>query len=188
LPVIEERFRAAFQAEEELDRQHQYRTSEVREVERWRNIVSNVLTDVANPQACFRELFKHFARPASWKCNPDAQLVLGTLRGRRVPLAIASNYDHRLRSVVAGTPAWRGLGLVISSEVGWRKPAAQFFLALCQTLGAQPPEVLYIGDDLTNDYGGAGRAGLQRVLFDPRGRGIVPNRIASLLEILELLA
>ena len=80
---------------------------------------------------------------------------------------MASNYDQRLRSVAAGFPALQPLQLVISSEVGWRKPAPQFFAAMCRSVQAPADKVLHVGDDVGNDYDGAVTAGLQARLYDP---------------------
>jgi putative hydrolase of the HAD superfamily len=46
--------------------------------------------------------------------------------------------------------------------------------------------VLFVGDDLGNDYEGATAAGLPALLLDPQGRyPHVPHRIASLAELVE---
>lgn len=180
------RFAAAFQREEEFDRRHGLRTSEERETRRWRNIVAFALDDAARPEQCFQELFEHFARPESWRCPPEAAGVLNHLHQRGYTLGLASNYDGRLRRVLAGRPELERLRhLVISAEVGWRKPAAEFFQALTRVAGGPADAVLYVGDDLDNDYHAARAAGMQAVLFDPRGR--VPtadDRIARLDELL----
>jgi putative hydrolase of the HAD superfamily len=81
-------------------------------------------------------------------------------------LGLASNFDARLRRVVAGIPALRPIKhLVISSEVGWKKPASGFFAALAARIALPPAEILFVGDDLANDYYGARSAGLQPVLL-----------------------
>jgi putative hydrolase of the HAD superfamily len=166
---IAARFRTAFRAEEDWDRQHGWRTSEGREHERWRRIVGAVLDDVDDPAGCFGELFDHFARPGAWRCGPEVGPVLAAVAGGGVGLAVASNYDRRLWAVAAGLPDLRPIErLVISSEVGWRKPAAEFFAALVQGLGCSPEEVLHVGDDPVNDYDGARAAGLRAALVDPR--------------------
>jgi putative hydrolase of the HAD superfamily len=165
------RFKAAFDREEAIDRANGLQTSEVREVERWRRIVGEVVDDVAAPDACFRELFEHFSRPDAWSCEADAAWTINVLARRGYALGMASNYDRRLRSVVAGFPQLAPLQrLIISSEVGWRKPAPQFFLALSQALDLPVPSILYVGDDPANDYDGARAAGLRSVLFDPEAK------------------
>ena len=102
LAEIGQRFRAAFKREEEYDLRNGLRTYEGREERRWRHIVAAVLHDVCDGEACFRELFEYFSRPQAWKCAPDAGSTLAELARRGYRLGMASNYDHRLRSVVAG--------------------------------------------------------------------------------------
>jgi putative hydrolase of the HAD superfamily len=164
------RFRAAFAREEALDLANGLRTSEERERRRWRHIVAAVLPDVCDGERCFEELFAHFARPDAWRCDPQAAAVVAELERRGYVLGMASNYDSRLRAVAGGLPELRPLRhLVISSEVGWRKPAPEFFAALCQRTGLSPDEILLVGDDRVNDYEGATAAGLRAVLVGEGG-------------------
>jgi putative hydrolase of the HAD superfamily len=163
---ITERFRAAFQREEVIDRANGWRTSEVREIARWRRIVGTVLDDVVDAVGCFQELFDHFSRPESWRCDAALAVILPGLAARGYKLGIASNYDQRLRCVLSGLPALAPLDhLVISAEVGWRKPAPQFFAALCAQVHLHPQEILLIGNDPANDYDGARAAGLNAMLI-----------------------
>src|SRR5262249_54221944 len=79
---------------------------------------------------------------------------------------VASNFDHRLHAVLAAHDApWDAV--IASSEVGWRKPAAGFFHAVCERLSLKPNQVLYVGDDRSNDYEGAINAGVRALLYDP---------------------
>jgi putative hydrolase of the HAD superfamily len=169
---IPARFRQAFARQEEIDRLAGLQTSEQREVQRWRQIVTQVLDDVVDSETCFRELFDHFSDPSAWRCEAEIGLVLAELASRGYALGLASNYDRRLRRVVAGLPILTRLErLIISSEVGWRKPAPEFFAAVAQTFGLPTSQILYVGDDLTNDYEGARAAGLHAVLYDPQCAG-----------------
>jgi putative hydrolase of the HAD superfamily len=180
---IGQRFAAAFEKQETLDRQHGWKTSEARERERWRDIVAEVLDDVRNAAACFAELYEHFARPDAWNCEPGAAELLASLQREGYVLALASNYDHRLHAVLAGlTPLQSIQHVLISSEIGWRKPARGFFEALIRQAGATAEQILYVGDDRINDYDGARAAGLQAVLLDPTGRG-APGTIRALGEL-----
>jgi putative hydrolase of the HAD superfamily len=184
---ITSRFRAAFVWEEEEDLRHGLRTSEEREARRWRRIVAAVLDDVTDPEGCFQDLFAHFARPEAWRCVAGAGPLLRELLHRGYELGLASNYDSRLRGVAAGLPELRPVRhLVISSEVGWRKPAGEFFTALCRVAALPPEQVALVGDDRANDHEGARAAGLRPVLFDPRGRHpeLVP-RITRLGDLLD---
>jgi putative hydrolase of the HAD superfamily len=183
------RFAAAFARREEHDRAAGLRTSEQREVRRWREIVAEVLPDVSQPDRCFQELYQHFARPAAWRCAPETTAVLQALSGRGLSLALASNYDCRLRRVVAGLPELAlARHLIISSEVGWRKPAPEFFAAVGRVVGEPAGRILFVGDDRANDYDGARAAGLHALLLDPGGResgGL--QRITRLSELLNAI-
>lgn len=186
---ITDRFRAAFRKEEEADRLAGFRTSGQREISRWRHIVGRALDDIADPEACFQELFSWFSRPDAWRVEPETGHVLGALASRNFTLGIASNYDRRLYSVIDGkrelTPA--SDIVVVSAEIGWRKPAPEFFEALCRAVSCQPSEVLYVGDDRSNDYDGACRAGLKGLLFDPRDRQR-DSGVATIRDFRELLS
>jgi putative hydrolase of the HAD superfamily len=171
IDTIRTRFRSVFRAEEERDRATGWRTNPTREIERWRRIVAAVLDDVTDPEACFRELWDHFSRPTAWRCLPDAGPVLVELWRRGLAVGLASNFDSRLRTVVAGLPELATMGpIVVSAEVGWRKPAPEFFAAVVRAFGCAPGEVLLVGDDSENDYAGATAAGLRAVLLGPAGR------------------
>jgi len=171
LDEIRRRFRAAFTRQEAIDAAVGLATGETREREQWRAIVAEVLDDVGDPVACFTDLYDHFARPDAWACDPDAGELLARLQRDSYALAVASNFDQRLRGVVAGLPPLAPIRhFAISSEIGWRKPAAQFFTALADMLGLPAAEILLVGDDLGNDFEGGRRAGLAVVLLDPAGR------------------
>jgi putative hydrolase of the HAD superfamily len=185
-PLVCRRFAAAFAEQEALDERSGHRTSEAREYERWQAIVAAALGDVRDPGGCFRALYDHFARPGSWRVEPGAGEVLRALRRAGYAVGVASNFDRRLRGVLGGlaelpTP----LPLVISSEVGWKKPAAGFFRGLCEVAGYAPSQILFVGDDVTNDHAGARSCGLPALLLDPAGRSPLPpeERIASLAEL-----
>ncbi len=189
LADIQKRFLLAFEHEEAADFDNGLRTSEEREIERWRNIVWRVLDDVRDPEACFQELYHHFSRPEAWRCDTEAHYVLKELSKRGYVVGMASNYDRRLKNVVAGIPALQPLRhLVISSEVGWRKPEIAFFDAVCRMAEVHATEMLFVGDDVGNDYQGATNAGLGAILFDPFGKhkGFAKRQVKQLSDLLAL--
>lgn len=181
LPIeqLRARYQAAFRQEEERDRQQQWLTSEERERDRWRAIVAATLAGVPDVDACFERLWHHFAQPLAWQVPSEAEPLLITLHRLGYSLGLASNFDQRLFHVVQGQPALALLreAVIISSQVGFRKPSPRFFAAL-------GPESLYVGDDISNDYEGAKSAGLPAILFDPQDRSPqIPHRILSLAEL-----
>ena len=113
-------------------------------------------------------------------------LAVGAL-GAGLTLGLASNFDRRLRRVLAGHPELAAAGhLAISSEIGWRKPGLEFFTALCTGIELPPEKVLLVGDDVINDYEGARNAGLEAILLDSEGEAHSAQRtcIQQLRELL----
>lgn len=181
---IEGRFRAAFRRQEEIDHVGQQRTSEERELRRWQEIVREVFMDVADTSAAFAELWRHFAQSTSWKCYDDVEPCLEALNRLGLRLGIASNFDRRLHGIAAGlSPLPRCEALAISSEVGWRKPAPEFFAALIKQAGCPAEEIVLVGDDWENDIVGGQQAGLQTVFLDRRGITQHKDLIRSLTEL-----
>jgi putative hydrolase of the HAD superfamily len=179
------RFGAAFAQQDRLDEQAGWRTCETRERQRWRDIVAQVLDDVADPVGCFDALFAAFAQPDVWTCDLDAAEVLAHFHRRGIRQVLASNFDGRLHAVIAAMPALSVLDpIVISSEIGWRKPAPAFFTHLIQLLQLPPDDILYVGDDRGNDFEPARQAGMKSVLLDPKARHLdVADRLGRLADL-----
>lgn len=184
---IADRFRRAYSIQESLDRQQHWQTSETRERDRWRQIVFQTVGPIDDREACFEELFERFAEPASWTLDPDAPAIFAQLLSQGVQIAIASNFDGRLHRVLdgLGQPAHK-IPRILSSEVGYRKPSLQFFQAVVAKVGLAPSEILYVGDDWSNDYLGATAAGLRALYLDRLGSvpSITMPRIHRLREVL----
>lgn len=167
IPVetVRERFHAAFRREEDRDRAAGWRTDATREEARWRAIVAATLFEVADQDRCFVTLWDYFADPRSWRVLPELLPTIEACSARRLPIGVASNFDGRLRAVLAGQPGLpRDLRLIISSEVGWRKPAKPFFDAVAGIMECPPDQILMVGDDAENDIAGARASGLQAML------------------------
>ena len=193
LETIARRFDCAFQKQEAIDRQKNWVTSEKRERQRWRDIVGEVLDDIVDRDGCFESLYSHFAKPAAWRCEPGTEVLFEELLGRGYRLGLASNFDERLDGLIRDLlPHWGNHKdvdfpvSVVSFAVGYRKPAADFFQIMCRRVGLEAAHVLHVGDDPENDYRGAQAAGLQAILFDPRGRHehFSGERIGALHEVL----
>lgn len=185
LSVVRARFHQIFLHDETNESRGPLVTDEATELQRWRRIVGNVLPELPDTDRAFWELWEHFGGPGAWACFDDVGPALATFRESGFLVRIASNFDGRLRRVVAGL---RGLSdhagsLLISSEVGFRKPHAAFYRAVCNDLGLEPGRVLFVGDDLENDVLGAARAGLRSVLLDRRGR----HREAAVVRVGDLV-
>lgn len=186
---IHRRFTPAFSRQDQIDTQAGWRTSEAREIERWRAIVAEVLDDVPDSAACFTALFDAFGNATAWSCADNAADLLVGMQRRGIRQAMASNFDRRLRAVIEPMPIAAYLDpVIISSEVGWRKPAAAFFAHVAESLRLSAESILFAGDDLGNDYDAARAAGMRAVLFDPLGKHLdVANRLEKLSDLSEFV-
>lgn len=190
---VARRLREAFAVEERLDAADALgRTDEARELRRWRNIVTRVFaaSDAAaacldvdgpdvdcqvtdgpesdGPERLFDELWRYFAAPDAWRLREEVveRLRRDAAAGRTV--GVASNFDARLVAVVRHwLPVVPAENIFVSSLLGRRKPAVEFF-RLCEArLALRPEQLLLVGDDRRNDYDGARSAGWHAELVSP---------------------
>ncbi|MEX2430619.1 MAG: HAD-IA family hydrolase, partial [Dehalococcoidia bacterium] len=109
---------------------------------------------------------------------PDASPALAQLKGL-CPLAVLSNADDRFLLGTIKHNGWE-FDTVVSSEAARAyKPDPRIFLALCDTTGVAPEQVLYVGDSPYDDVHGAALAGMRTALVrreQPASeqRGILP--------------
>jgi HAD superfamily hydrolase (TIGR01549 family) len=122
--------------------------------------------------------------------------------GQNVQLALCSNFTHaETAEAVLEQAGLRPLldAEVISERIGWRKPRPEIFEATLALLGAEPGEVMHVGDNLDADVRGAGELGIRTVwvtrrVKDPeavleRHKGPPPEHVvADLAELPALLA
>jgi FMN phosphatase YigB (HAD superfamily) len=104
--------------------------------------------------------------------------VLAALR-RRVRLAVCSNFSHAptARAILARAGLAGALdAVVISHEVGLRKPRREPFEATLAALDVRPEEALHVGDDLAADVRGAAALGMRTVWLTRRVRDPVAAR------------
>jgi putative hydrolase of the HAD superfamily len=101
--------------------------------------------------------------------------------GRRASLALCSNFSHAptARRVLEDAGMRHQLdAIVVSEEVGIRKPRGEIFQAVLEALGVEPGEALHVGDSLRADVAGAAFAGIRTVWLTRR----VPDPERSLAE------
>jgi HAD superfamily hydrolase (TIGR01549 family) len=78
-------------------------------------------------------------------------------------LGLFSNFDHapplRQRLARDGLVDWLD-PIVVSAELGWRKPGKEAFRKALELAGERPERILFVGDSLSDDVGGACAAGI----------------------------
>lgn len=165
----------------------------------WRDITRRIY-DRLPPLAAvpfedwFQALYRRFGEPSVWRFYDDVETILRDLRARGLKIGVVSNWDTRLKTICDG------LGLtplvdfiVISAEVGVRKPDPGIFRVALDRAGVLPEEAIHVGDLPEEDAEGARRAGVRPVLIDRKKRitpaGVPADvaRVTSLSELIPLL-
>ena len=170
--VIQQRFKAAWRRQEAIDAAAvpAFATSRAREAERWQAIVDDVFEGAAPAAAIFADLWEHFGQLEAWQPLAHGRDLVRLAVDAGVTVALASNFDERLLAIAERLEPLSWVPHVFaSSEIGWRKPAPEFFRWIEQRLGCRPAEVLLVGDDPELDVAAARRAGWRSL--DVAGRG-----------------
>jgi putative hydrolase of the HAD superfamily len=112
-------------------------------------------------------------REAAWAAFPDAEPALRKLApDHRLGIVSNSSIDHQRRKLDSiGLLTYFGDRLICSDQHGEAKPVPSIFLAGCASLGLQPHEVAYVGDNYTLDAEGAHDAGLRAYWLDRANAG-----------------
>ncbi|MGI9176584.1 MAG: HAD-IA family hydrolase [Pirellulales bacterium] len=164
VPEIHRRFRQAWRRQELIDAAAvpAFTTSRSREADRWRAIVADVFVDHERTDAIFGELWDHFGRPDSWRPLAAGSALMQAAIASGASVALAINFDERLMMIApAVAPLAWAEHVFASSEIGWRKPAPEFFRWIENRLGVAPEGLLLVGDDPELDIAAATRAGWQ---------------------------
>jgi putative hydrolase of the HAD superfamily len=170
---VERSFRRAFRrmrAEEPQSGQ-----SERDAMDWWRRVVRESFEPFGRPEAfeaVFRRLWGYFALPGAWRVYGDVLPALDALEGRGVGIGLISNWDSRLRPVLADMGLLKRVRWpVISCEVGAEKPQPAIFRHALGRCGLAAGQVMHVGDSLEADALGALRSGLRSVWLCREGDG-----------------
>ena len=120
------------------------------------------------------------------RLNDNAVEVLTELKRRGYKLgAISNSEDGRVADALAATNLLPLLDVCLDSfVVGFTKPDPRIFEMALDKLHISAAEAAFVGDSYTQDFVGAGNAGLRPIFYDPWGsRPEIPS-IRSLSELL----
>lgn len=167
-------------------------SSDAQDFEMWREITRRIHARLPGLEpvafdAWFEALYVRFGESEVWRFYDDVEPVLRDLRGRGLRLGVVSNWDTRLKRIGAGLGLDRLVDfLVISAEVGVRKPDPRIFEEALRRAGVRPEEALHVGDLPDEDVEGARRAGVRPVLIE-REKRIAPAGPADGVEVVRSL-
>lgn len=155
----------------------------------WRRFLGRLceLAEVPPPSPfAAAELFDRFAHAAAWEIYPDVLPCFTELRAQGLSLAVISNWDERLPTLLERLGLLPFFDVVmISSAVGREKPDARIFHEALRRFGIAPASLLHVGDSRRDDLEGALACGIAALLLERRGTA---GGIASLAEIAARIA
>ncbi len=110
----------------------------------------------------------------------------------RVPLAVVSNFDYTptaLAILEAAGVADVFRAIVVSDQVGWRKPKRDIFEVALAKLGVEPERALFVGDRADIDVLGAQALGMPVAWVNRNGEALprdVPPPTFEIRDLAEL--
>jgi putative hydrolase of the HAD superfamily len=137
----------------------------------WRELVARTMETagyrIVPFDSYFDAVYQRFAQPGVWELFPDVQATLTKLRSLNVRLGIISNFDRRLYAILGHLGVLDAFEqIIVSSEIGVRKPAPRIFRTAAQRFNVDVNEILHVGDESESDFDGARAAGLEALLVD----------------------
>jgi putative hydrolase of the HAD superfamily len=164
-------FRGAWKRSIERSRARDFRSSDAILREEWFEIVKETFGDSvpgSRIRALFDDLYERFVSASVWSLAPGTRESLHHLRERGIRLGILSNWDSRLRKMLAEIGIEGAFDfLVISHEVGYEKPHAVIFGEALRQAGTPPERTLHVGDSYEADILPASRLGLRTLWIAP---------------------
>jgi putative hydrolase of the HAD superfamily len=136
----------------------------------------------------FERLYDRFTQASAWKVYPDVFPTIEALRRRGLRLAVISNWDDRLRTLLYNLALGKWFHAIeVSGESGLHKPAPAIFERAARALDVPPEFILHVGDSRREDLEAARSAGFQALLLDRQAIQRGPDEIASLSELVARL-
>ncbi len=159
--------------------------------ESWYQLVRQSFGEAAArlPAEYYPAVYDRFAEADTWRVYDDVFPTLDALSRRGLKLGVISNWDERLRPLLARLGlAHYFSSIVVSCEVGANKPDPRLFHQATAELAVAPHELLHVGDSYAADVLGAESVGAVARQVVRGHTALEPHQIRSLWEIDVLVA
>lgn len=115
-----------------------------------------------------------------WKPFPDTS----SLSELNQPMAIISNFHSNLKEIIESLIPVEFSHIVVSEELGIRKPDVNFYKAALRRMNISADNVVYVGDSLKLDVLPSIECGMRSILIDRDSYyPCYPERIQSLAQL-----
>lgn len=146
------------------------------------------LRETADVDMDFLPFVKQVRDSIRYRPFPDVLPTLRSLREQGKTLAVVSNWDAALPTLLAELGLAEFFALILpSAKASVEKPDGRIFRMALQRLDLRPQEVVHIGDSYEADVVGARAVGIMPILLDRKGKAsyqdvICINSLAELVE------
>lgn len=133
--------------------------------------------------ATYEQEFCRFVQPKA-----GAIEIIGFLKQKRLKLGLISNgkSPFQERNFQALNIADAFDSIVVSEQVGLRKPDSAIFHLALKQLKVSPEQALFVGDDPVADIQGANHAGIKAVFYNKNSVAATAQSFATITHMLDL--
>ncbi len=121
----------------------------------WRDLLGIFLKEIGSnlePDPIFLSIFQKFDQPNVWEIDPGFLPLLAFVKKNDFGLGIISNWDHRLKQLLASVGVLDHFDpILVSAEFGYEKPSPLIFEAAENLVGLNPEKLIYCGDKVELD-------------------------------------
>jgi putative hydrolase of the HAD superfamily len=166
--------RSVFQRFSEAARDNElWTTSRERSERFWKSVYERMLDELglAGDVPLRDTLYATFTDPRNYALFDDVGEAIDALEAVGLALGIVSNFEAWLEDLLGALGVRERFPVrAISGIEGVEKPDPAIFLRAIDRLGADPADVVYVGDNPEFDVAPAAAVGMTPILIDRRGR------------------
>ena len=119
----------------------------------------------------FEAIYLEFTKTSAWRVFEDVPAAIDLILSRGLKLGLISNWDERLRPLMKQFAlAPRFDAFIVSTEVGFHKPAPEIFRAAVDALGVPGEGILDVGESEREGAAGARNAGMLGIKIERRSQ------------------
>ena len=112
-------------------------------------------------------LYKEFSTACCWQVYPETFDVLEHLKKRNYPLAVISNFDERLDTILESLRLKEYFTFIACSfDVGMCKPSPEVFQLVLSHFDVKAEDTLHVGDNVDLDYKPAIELGMKSLIVN----------------------
>ncbi|XP_064026992.1 haloacid dehalogenase-like hydrolase domain-containing protein 3 [Pogoniulus pusillus] len=147
----------------------------------WADVVQQTFVlsgvhDRAVLAAMAEKLYDDFCSADNWELLPGASQTLSRCQQRGFRMAVVSNFDQRLETILCQCHLRHYFDFVLTSEAtGFAKPDGRIFQQALSLAGVPPGQAAHIGDDYARDYLAARALGMHSFLLRVAQQGEQPE-------------